>query len=72
MVVSFWKDEAAVEGKTPDGKIAYRHDGKAAVTYFDGHAGMISMADMKRIDEAGTANSGKNNIFWDGNLDDNR
>ena len=56
-----WKGAAAVEGYTPDGKIAYRYNKKAVVVYYDGHAGEVGMDDMKRIDQQG----GIRNIFWD-------
>jgi prepilin-type N-terminal cleavage/methylation domain-containing protein/prepilin-type processing-associated H-X9-DG protein len=52
-----------VEGKTGDGKIAYRHQGKAVVAYFDGHTSLISINDMKEINRRG----GVNNVFWGGN-----
>jgi len=51
---------SAVEGKTTDGKVAFRHGGKAVVVYYDGSTGLISMDDLKRID----GNGGKENIFW--------
>ncbi len=56
-----WKGAAAVEGGTPDGKIAYRYNKKAMVAYYDGHVGEIGMEDMKRFDQQG----GIGNIFWD-------
>lgn len=55
-----WKDAAAVEGYTKDGKIAYRYGKKAMVVYYDGHVGEVSQADMKKFDQEG----GKNNPFW--------
>ncbi len=58
-----WTGAAAVEGKTRDGKIAYRHNNKAIVIYYDGHAGEITQADIRRIDGLG----GANNIFWKAN-----
>jgi prepilin-type N-terminal cleavage/methylation domain-containing protein len=58
-----WKDAAATEGRTPDGKIAYRYNGKALAAFYDGHVDSITMADMKRIDSMG---QGIRNIFWDG------
>jgi prepilin-type processing-associated H-X9-DG protein len=56
-----WK-KSPVEGKTNDSKIAYRHNGKAVVGYYDGHGGVISMAEMRKIDTLG----GINNVFWGG------
>lgn len=53
-----------VEGKTDDGKIAYRHQGKAVVAYFDGHTGLLSIDDMKEINR----NGGGNHVFWGGTL----
>lgn len=58
-----WTGAAAVEGKTVNGKIAYRHNNKAIVVYYDGHVGEVSQADMRRIDGLG----GAKNIFWKAN-----
>ena len=58
-----WQGAAAVEGFTPDQKLAYRHNGKALVVYYDGHVGEISMADVKKINSTG---GGSANIFWKG------
>jgi prepilin-type processing-associated H-X9-DG protein len=56
-----WKGASAVEGGTPDGKIAYRYNKKAIVVYYDGHVGEVGMDDMKRFDQTG----GSKNPFWD-------
>ncbi|MFK7851438.1 MAG: type II secretion system protein [Akkermansiaceae bacterium] len=42
-------------------KVAYRHDEKAVVVYYDGHASTISEADMNEIQTQGGASS----IFWE-------
>lgn len=55
-------ENSPVEGKTENSKIAYRHQGKAVVSYYDGHTGLISIADMKEINRRG----GVNNVFWGG------
>lgn len=55
-----WKGAAAVEGYTKDGKIAYRHNKKALVAFYDGHVGEVSQSDMKKIDQQG----GVANVFW--------
>lgn len=55
-------EKSPVEGKTPDGKIAFRHNGLALATFYDGHVEPINMADMKRFDQRG----GINNVFWGG------
>ena len=55
-------ENSPVEGKTENSKIAYRHQGKAVVAYYDGHAGLISINDMKEINRRG----GVNNVFWGG------
>lgn len=55
-----WKGAEAVEGRTGNQKIAYRHKGKALVGYYDGHIDEISVAEMKKIDSKG----GSKNIFW--------
>ena len=52
------------EGRTGDGKIAYRHRGKAAVVYYDGSMGMISPGEMKTIDSSGATN----HPFWRANF----
>lgn len=52
-----------VEGKTTDGKMAFRHGNKAIAVYFDGSTGFITKGDIERIDAKG----GKNNIFWKAN-----
>jgi prepilin-type N-terminal cleavage/methylation domain-containing protein/prepilin-type processing-associated H-X9-DG protein len=57
-----WKGERAVEGKTEDSKIAYRHQGKAVAAFYDGHAETLSIKDMQKIDR----NGGINNVFWGG------
>lgn len=63
---SLWKDAAAVEGKTGDGKIAYRHaGGKALVVYFDGHVGEISMQEIEQFDRhAEPSMRGRKHPFW--------
>lgn len=53
---------APVEGLSRDQKMAYRHDKKALVAYYDGHVGEVSIADIKKIDSQG----GANHIFWKG------
>jgi prepilin-type N-terminal cleavage/methylation domain-containing protein/prepilin-type processing-associated H-X9-DG protein len=63
---SLWKGAAAVEGKTGDGKIAYRHKGgKALVAYYDGHVGEITMKEMEQLDtNSEPSMRGSKNIFW--------
>lgn len=56
-----WRQQG-FEGKTPDGKIAYRHGDKAVVVFYDGHTELISMEQMREIDRRG----GIDNIFWGG------
>ncbi len=56
-----WK-RSPVEGKTNDSKIAYRHEGKAVVAFYDGHTGTMSIEDMRAIDRLG----GIGNVFWGG------
>ncbi len=52
----------ATEGQTPDGKIAYRHGGKAIVVYYDGHVGTVTPEDLKEFEKK---NSGVDNQpFW--------
>lgn len=64
---SLWKDPDAVEGKTGDGKIAYRHQGgKALVVYYDGHVGEMTMKDIEKLDQNADPNQkGIKNLFWD-------
>ena len=57
-----WAGSGAVEGRTKDSKMAYRHNNKALIAYYDGHVGVVSVADLKQID----ANGGAQNIFWKG------
>lgn len=52
------------EGKSTNGKMAFRHNNKAVVVYFDGSSGFITRADIDRFD----ANGGQTNIFWKGSL----
>lgn len=63
---SKWKGAAAVEGKTGDGKIAYRHKGgKALVVYYDSHVGEITMKEMEQLDNISDPSMrGVKNIFW--------
>lgn len=56
-----WK-KAPFEGKTNDSKIAYRHQGKAVVAFYDGHTETVSIKDMQVIDKFG----GINHVFWGG------
>lgn len=56
---NLWKTKP-VEGKTTDSKMAFRHDSKAVVVYYDGSSGFISPADLARFD----ANGGAANPFW--------
>lgn len=42
------------------GGIAYRHEDKALVVYYDGRAALLTKADVSRID----ANGGASNVFW--------
>lgn len=58
----WWSSPA--EGKGTNGKMAFRHNNKAAVVYFDGSTGFITKGDIDRFDD----NGGKNNIFWKGSL----
>ena len=58
---NLWWSEP-VEGKTTNGKTAFRHGNKAIAVYFDGSTGLISRQDINRFD----ANGGKKNVFWNG------
>lgn len=51
-----------IEGKTENGQIAYRHEGKAIAVFYDGHTEVISPSDMRGFDARG----GINNGFWGG------
>ncbi|QTN32911.1 prepilin-type N-terminal cleavage/methylation domain-containing protein [Akkermansiaceae bacterium] len=55
-----WKGE---EGKVNAPAIAYRHNGKALVAYYDGHVGEVSRKDIEGFDKRG----GNDNSFWRGN-----
>jgi prepilin-type processing-associated H-X9-DG protein len=56
-----WK-KRPFEGKSEDSKIAYRHQNKAVVAYYDGHVGTISINEVRALDKLG----GINNVFWGG------
>ena len=56
---NLWKQDP-VEGMVTTDKMAFRHDGMAAVVYYDGSSGFVSYADMARFDAAG----GAANSFW--------
>jgi prepilin-type N-terminal cleavage/methylation domain-containing protein/prepilin-type processing-associated H-X9-DG protein len=45
---------------TTKSKIAYRHNERALVAFYDGHAKPIILSDITRIDSEG----GANNVFW--------
>jgi prepilin-type N-terminal cleavage/methylation domain-containing protein len=49
------------QARSNNGAMAYRYGGKALVTYFDGHAGEMSKADIKEFD---SSRGGKNSSFW--------
>lgn len=51
-----------VDKITGDGRVAYRHDDKAIVVYYDGHTEALDIEDMKDLDRAGR----RNNVFWGG------
>ena len=51
-----------VEGKTQDGKMAFRHNNKAIAVYFDGGCGIVTKLDIDRFD----ANGGSSSPFWNG------
>ena len=55
-------ETAREEGYVSGQRMSYRHNGKALVVYYDGHAGEVSIADIKKIDTEG----GANHIFWKG------
>ena len=55
--------KASVEGKSTDGRMAFRHDGKAIVVYYDGSTGFITQGDIKAYDAKG----GLANPFWKAN-----
>lgn len=56
-------ESAPVEGKSTDGKIAFRHGDRAIVVYYDGSSGMITPEDIRRFDKRG----GANHPFWKAN-----
>jgi prepilin-type N-terminal cleavage/methylation domain-containing protein/prepilin-type processing-associated H-X9-DG protein len=51
------------EGKSTDGKIAFRHGGKAIVVYYDGSTGFVTPEAMRGFDAKG----GANHPFWKAN-----
>ena len=56
-----WK-KSPVEGKTNDSKIAYRHQNKAVIAYYDGHTDTKSIDEIRALDKLG----GPANVFWGG------
>jgi prepilin-type N-terminal cleavage/methylation domain-containing protein/prepilin-type processing-associated H-X9-DG protein len=57
-----WKS-SPVEGKSTDGKVAFRHGNRAIVVYYDGSSGMVTPDDIRRFDAKG----GINHPFWKAN-----
>ena len=55
--------KSSIEGKSKDGRMAFRHGGKAIVVYYDGSSGFITQADIKRFD----TKNGISNPFWKAN-----
>lgn len=51
-----------VEGKTENSKIAYRHDDRAVVAFYDGHCETKTIYEIRALDKLG----GINNVFWGG------
>ncbi len=60
---SLWKTKP-VEGKSTDSKMAFRHEDKAVVVYYDGSSGLISASDIARFD----GNGGAAHPFWKAKL----
>jgi len=59
-----WRN-SPIEGKTPDGKIAFRHDKKAMVVYYDGHVGTVTAENLRAFERL---KPNKNNQpFWTAN-----
>lgn len=56
-----WR-KSPVEGKTADSKIAYRHQNKAVVAFYDGHTETMSIERMRELDKLG----GIGHVFWGG------
>lgn len=58
-----WKLKDQIDSRKAPGSVgamAYRHNDKALVVYFDGHVAEMSQGDIKEID----SNRGKSNPFW--------
>ena len=56
-------ESSPVEGKSTDGKIAFRHGNKAIVVYYDGSSGFVTPDDFRNFDAKG----GINHPFWKAN-----
>jgi hypothetical protein len=54
-----WKTQP-VEGKTTTDKMAFRHGKKAIIIYYDGSSGLMSLEEIKAIDQKG----GVTHPFW--------
>lgn len=61
-----WKVGETKDGYNSNGMIAFRHDGKAAVVYYDGHVGFVGPTDVKKFDAEGGDLKGEKNVFWNG------
>jgi prepilin-type N-terminal cleavage/methylation domain-containing protein len=60
----FLWDKNAREGKSTNGRMAFRHNGAAIVVYYDGGSAFIKQDDLRRFDK----NGGVNNPFWKANF----
>ncbi len=59
----FLWNSSSKEGKTSDGRLAFRHGGRAIVAYYDGSTGLITQGDLRQFD----ANGGLSHPFWKAN-----
>lgn len=57
-------NSASLEGKSTNGRLAFRHGGRAIVAYYDGSTGLITQEELRAIDAKG----GKSHPFWKANF----
>jgi prepilin-type N-terminal cleavage/methylation domain-containing protein len=55
--------KTSIEGKSTDGRMAFRHGDKAIVVYYDGSSGFITQNDLREFDKKG----GIAHPFWKAN-----
>ncbi|MFK7851685.1 MAG: prepilin-type N-terminal cleavage/methylation domain-containing protein [Akkermansiaceae bacterium] len=60
--IKSWSSYTGEETRNGQGRMAFRHGGKALVVFYDGHVEEKSKSDMQKIED----NGGKSHPFWKG------